>query len=209
MELLARLLGGTERVKILRYFLHHDEDIVETAFVANKLKIKTPLARKEMQSLLVAGFLEKKKTKMTITVQGDRKITAKSKEYIGWKLNTEFPHNEALRALIFDFDSIDKRELASRFKHVGRIKLFVVSGLFVGSETARLDLLIVGEAIKRNQAEKALDLLSAELGREVVYSVMDVEEFEYRRKMYDKFIRDIFEGPHEVVIDKLRKTTAE
>ena len=46
--------------------------------------------------------------------------------------------------------------------------------------------------------------LSAELGRDVVYSMMDVEEYEYRYKMYDKFLREIIDSPHETVIDKLK-----
>jgi hypothetical protein len=73
----------------------------------------------------------------------------------------------------------------------------------VGEQKSRVDLLIVGEAIKRPKAEKVLESLSAELGREVIYSIMDVEEYNYRFKMYDKFIRDIFDMPHERVIDKL------
>jgi hypothetical protein len=34
---------------------------------------------------------------------------------------------------------------------------------------------------------------------------MDVEEYEYRMKMYDKFVRDIIEMPHETVIDKIKE----
>ena len=34
---------------------------------------------------------------------------------------------------------------------------------------------------------------------------MDVEEFEYRYKMYDKFVRDILDLPHETIIDKVSK----
>jgi hypothetical protein len=65
---------------------------------------------------------------------------------------------------------------------------------------------IGGKSIKRPKAEKVFEGLSAELGRDVVYSLMDVEEFEYRFKMYDKFIRDILEMPHETIVDKLRTT---
>ena len=87
---------------------------------------------------------------------------------------------------------------------IQRIKLFVVAGVFIGDEKSRVDILIVGEVIKRPKAEKVLEALSAELGRDVIYSIMDVEEYEYRYKMYDKFVRDIREMPNETVIDKLR-----
>lgn len=203
MELLARLLGGAERVKIMRYFLHHEGNIVAASELSNKTKSKLPALKKELALLTSIGFLEKKRGKTVVSV--GKKAVSKVKEITGYTLSEEFPHNDALRALLFDFLSVDKKELAQRFKAVGRIKLFVVAGIFVNDPKSRLDILLVGEAIKRPKAEKIFEGISAEVGRDVVYSIMDVEEYEYRIKMYDKFIRDVLEMPHEKVIDKLSR----
>lgn len=205
MELLTRLLGGAERVKIMRYFLHHEETVISLHDISEKTKSKSVLVRKELTALTSIGFIEKKKARTVVTRGTGKKATSKVQEVNGYKLNTLFPHNQALKDLLFDFQSLDKRELALRFKIIGRIKLFVVAGVFIGDEKSRVDILIVGEAIKRLKAEKVLEALSAELGRDVIYSIMDVEEYEYRYKMYDKFVRDIGEMNHEVVIDKLRE----
>jgi hypothetical protein len=205
MELLAKLLGGTERVKIMRFFLHHEDAVISLHEVSDKTKSKSAIARKELTALSAIGFIEKKRTKTVVTTGTGKKSSSKVKEVNGYKLNSLFPHNQALKDLLFDFQLLDKRELASRFKLVGRIKLFLVSGVFLGETKSRVDVLLVGEAIKRPKAEKVFELLSAEIGREVVYSIMDVEEYEYRLKMYDKFVRDILEMPHETVIDKLRE----
>ncbi len=203
MELLTRLLGGAERVKIMRFFLHHEDAIVSLHDVAEKTKSKSTLARKELTALCAIGFIEKKRTRTVTTTGAGKKATSKVKEIVGFKLNTEFPHNQALKDLLFDFQLLDKRELANRFKVIGRLKLFIVSGVFIGDDKSRVDILMVGEAIKKPKAEKILEALSAELGREVIYSIMDVEEYEYRYKMYDRFVRDIIDLPHEMVIDKL------
>ncbi|MEZ0208753.1 MAG: hypothetical protein ACAH17_01070 [Candidatus Paceibacterota bacterium] len=208
MELLARLLGGNERVKIMRFFLYHDDVVVSSATVAEKTKSKGASARKELNALYAIGFIEKKKGKTFVSGRGG-KAPSKVKEIIGFKLNPFFPHNQALKDLLFDFELLDKRELANRFKPVGRVKLFVVSGVFLGLEKSRVDILLVGEAIKKPKAEKLFEALSAELGRDVVYSIMDVEEYLYRFKMYDKFVRDIVDMPHEKVIDKLSEKTAQ
>ena len=208
MELLTRLLGGAERVKIMRFFLHHEDAHVSLHEIADKTKSKNALARKEVTALCSIGFLEKKRTRTVITSGTGKKSSSKVKEVIGFKLNPEFPHNQALKDLLFDFQLLDKRELANRFKPIGRIKVFIVSGVFLGLERTRIDILIVGEAIKRPKAEKIFEVLSAELGRDVIYSIMDVEEYEYRFKMYDKFVRDIIDGPHESVIDKLKEKLA-
>ena len=203
MELLTRLLGGAERVKIMRFFLHHEDTVFSLHSISDKTKSKSALVRKELTLLSSIGFIEKKKSK-TYT-SSSKKSASKVKEITGFKLNPDFPHNQALKDLLFDFQLLDKRELAARFKLIGRIKVFIVSGVFLGEEKSRVDILIVGEAIKRPKAEKIFEMLSAELGREVVYSIMDVEEYEYRLKMYDKFIRDILDSNHEAVIDKLKE----
>ena len=205
MELLARLLGGIEKVKIMRLFLHHEDSVLSLQDVVLKTKSKSLLVRKELASLVTIGFLEKKRSKMVVTLGSGRKISSKVKEVNGYRINPLFPHNQALKDLLFDFKSVDKRELAARFKSVGRIKLFITSGVFIGDEKSRVDIFIVGEAINRAKAEKILEVLTAELGREVIYSIMDVEEYEYRYKMYDKFVRDIIEMDHEKVIDKLKE----
>lgn len=204
MELLARLLGGIERVKIMRFFLHHEDQLFAASEILEKTKTKAVSAKKELTALVAMGFIERKRAKMVVTSSAQKK-TSRVKEVNGYKLCEDFPHNEALKELLFDFQSVDKKELSTRFKSLGRIKLFIVSGIFIGDKKSRLDILLVGESIKRPKAEKIFEGISAEIGRDVIYAIMDVEEYEYRIKMYDKFIRDVVEMPHEKVIDKLSK----
>jgi hypothetical protein len=205
MEQLAKLLGGQDRVKLMRLFLHNQELTLTPKEIIEKTKSKSDVIRKEINTLLAIGFLEKKKTKSYSTVGSGKKAKQVVKESFSFKLNETFAHNQALRDLLFDFESVDKKDLASRFKAVGRIKLFLVSGIFVGDKDSRVDVLIVGEALKREKGDKVFENLAAEFGRDVAYAIMDLEEFEYRFKMYDKFIRDILDMPHEKVIDKINK----
>ncbi len=202
MELLAKLLGGYERVKIMRFFLHQTETQIDASSLSQKVKGRLPNVRKELMSLASLGFLEKRKGKAPVIV--GKKGETKIKEAVLFKLNSAFPHNEALKELLFDFKNIDKKEIANRFKQVGRIKLFVLAGVFVESDKLRVDVFIVGESLKKTMADKVLDGLSAELGRTLTSSLMDTEEFEYRRKMYDKFVGDVFVLDHEIIIDKLK-----
>lgn len=189
----------------MRFFLHNEEAILSLHDISEKTKSKSLLVRKELTALSAMGFIEKKKSKTYVSVGTGKKSTSKVKEIVGFKLNPDFPHIQALKDLLFDFQSLDKKELASRFKLIGRIKLFIVAGVFIGETKSRVDILIVGDSVKRQKAEKVIESLSAELGREVVYSIMDVEEYEYRYKMYDKFLRDIVDMPHETVIDKIKE----
>lgn len=189
----------------MRLFLHNGDNIISLHDISEKTKSKSLLIKKELTALLAMGFIEKKKSKTYVSVGVGKKSVSKVKEIIGFKLNPDFPHIQALKDLLFDFQSLDKKDLALRFKLIGRIKLFIVSGVFIGETKSRVDILIVGDSIKRPKAEKVMELLSAELGREVIYSIMDIEEYEYRYKMYDKFLRDIVDMPHETVIDKIKE----
>lgn len=210
MEQLAKLLGGTDRVKIMRLFLHHPDVAFTPKEITDKTKSKAITIRKEIATLLSIGFLEKKKNRVYSFIGKGKKAKSVIKEIPCFKLDETFSHNQALRDLLFDFESVDKKDLANKFKAVGRIKLFIVSGIFVGShKDARVDVLIVGEGLKRQKGEKVFELLASELGREIMYTIMDVEEYEYRIKMYDKFIRDIIDMPHEKVIDKISKKSAD
>ncbi len=188
----------------MRFFLHHEDELFAGNDVIEKTKSKSVPAKKELIALTAMGFIERKRVKMVVT-SGGKKKTSRVKEVNGYKLNGEFPHNQALKELLFDFQLVDKKELASRFKTLGRVKLFVVAGIFINDPKSRLDILLIGEAIKKPKAEKIFEGISAEVGREVIYSIMDVDEYEYRIKMYDKFIRDVMEMPHEKVVDKLSR----
>lgn len=201
MDVLAKLLGGYDRVKIMRYFLFEGNEPVDHFSLAYHIKGKNDVVRKEVTALTSIGFLEKRKGKANVVM--NKKGETKPREAVIYSLAPEFPHTNALKELLFDFKNIDKKEIAARFKQVGRIKLFVLAGIFVDSEKSRVDILLVGESLYEDRVQKVVDTLSAEMGRPVHISFMDTDEFEYRRKMYDKFIGDIFVMDHEVVINKI------
>lgn len=91
---------------------------------------------------------------------------------------------------------------------LGRIKLAVAAGIFlntrdVRNESALTDLFIVGDEIDRRRVNVFLRNLEANIGKEIKLGVMDLDEFEYRYTMFDRFVRTLLEGPHEKLINKL------
>ena len=127
------------------------------------------------------------------------------KEATVFRLNPKFKYRDNLSALVLDYKSIDRSLLLSRLKGMSRVKLLLLSGIFIGDDKSRVDVLYVGEAIKLKDLEKAFAGISVELGRDIKYVIMDVEEFVYRQKMFDAFIVDIINGQNEILVDKLNK----
>ncbi len=127
---------------------------------------------------------------------------------IKYVLNSNFEFFEELKSLIMKSSPAEKNKMIKKIYGLGRIKLAVISGVFLNSEKENYDnsvadLFIVGEDIHKEKLRKFLRALEAEVGREVKLSIMDKEEFDYRYGMFDRFVRVLLEGPHEKIINKL------
>lgn len=118
-------------------------------------------------------------------------------------INKEFPLFPELRLLILKAAPANRAALAKRIGLLGRVKLAVLAGVFINSDTSRADLLIVGDNIKKGRLNAFMAWLESEIGKELNFVCLTTEEYKYRMDMYDRFLRDFLEEPHERVIDKL------
>lgn len=117
--------------------------------------------------------------------------------------NKEFPLFPELRALILKIAPANRNVLAKKITGLGRVKLALIAGVFINSETSRADMLIIGDNIKKGRLNSFVAWLESEIGKELNYVVLSGEEFKYRMNMYDRFLRDILDEPHEKIINKL------
>ena len=101
--------------------------------------------------------------------------------------------------MLINSDSVDNSSLYDIFKKAGKIKLLIAAGIFIKNKESRVDLLVVGDRIKKTKLEEIVRKLEAEIGTELSYAVFDTKEFTYRLNMYDKLIRDILDYPNEVI----------
>ncbi len=92
-------------------------------------------------------------------------------------------------------------ELASSIKKLGTLSGIFLSGIFVGRPELVVDLLLVGN-VSDTQLAKFLKTTSKQFGGELNYSIMSPEEFVMRRDTFDRFIKDIFDYPHIVLLDR-------
>ncbi len=198
MDILGKLLGGIPRVKIMRLFLLNPEQPFEAADVAERSRLQSTITRRTISSLVAMDFVKKKSFIKEVTDGRTGKI--KKKRVQGYILVTDFPYITELKSLLVEGDFFKHEELARRFKPVGRVHLLVVSGIFIQNSESRLDVLIVGDNLKRNLIQKTIQVLESELGKELAYAVFESADFKYRVSMYDKLLRDVFDYPHERLI---------
>ena len=203
MDILGKLFGNPARVKIMRLFLLNPLTPFDTVEIGEKSKTKREVARKESALLELVGLVKRKVFFKEISAKKGSKKQKKVR-VSGWVLNENFPLLFPLKNVLMSGNPLNRREeLINRFKGCGRIKLLVVSGVFVQESDSRVDVLLVGDGLLKRAIESALRGLEAEMGKELTYAFLETPEFTYRMGIYDKFIRDIFDYPHEKVMDKL------
>ena len=200
METLSKLFGGQARVRIMRLFLLNNNSNFEVEEVVSRSRITKTNARKEINALSVIDFIKQK----VITKEGYR---GTKKKVVVWSLNPSFRYLQSIRDILVDPTLLLQEDLPQRFKQVGKIKLMVVSGVFIGNSKSRADVLIVGDKLKKNILQQVIKGLEAEIGKELDYVVFDTNEFKYRVDMYDKLVCDIIDLPHEKLIDNGQLST--
>jgi len=200
METLAKLFGGQARVKIMRLFLLNSESIFEVEDVVSRSRVTKANSRREINALCAMGFVKQK----TVIHEGSR---GAKKKIPAWHLDLSFPYLGSIRDLLVDPSLLLREDLPQRFKQVGKIKLMIVSGIFIGSDKSRVDILIVGDKLKKNLIQQIMKGLESEIGKELDYVVLESDEFKYRIDMYDKLVCDIIDLPHEKIVDNGQLST--
>jgi hypothetical protein len=187
MEILGKLIGSLARVKIMRLFLLNQKTGFTTKDIKKRSRVNQDILRKELKLLTSIGFTKKR-----------------SKDYI---FNSLFKYGTEMEDLLVKSDTVDSESILDTFKKSGKIKLIIVSGIFIKNKDSRVDLLIVGDKLKRSKIEEGIHKLESEIGVELVYALFDTKEFAYRLNMYDKLVRDILDFPHEVIFQAKELST--
>lgn len=187
MDQLARLFGSAARVKLLRLFIFNDDTTFLSADAAFRARLTKDAARKELTQLVAAGIIRKKTGKGPLSYLADKR----------------FKHYEALKSFLRSTTDISDTEIVAALKKAGSVRLVVLSGLFTGALESKVDLLIVGDRLEDRPLGTAIRLLEAELGRELRYACFTSEQFKYRLGVYDRLLRDVFDYPNRVILDKI------
>lgn len=96
-------------------------------------------------------------------------------------------------------------ELFGAIKKLGEVKAAFLSGAFTGQPQLPVDLLLVGK-VNLTKLDTFLKQCKTMMNIDINYSIMTPDEFKLRVNTFDRFIKDIFDYPHIVVIDALSKS---
>ena len=193
---LSILFGNAATIKLLRLFLFNPSMVFGMDDILHRARLVRHTARTELSILERAEIIRKKQTVIT-TDSGNRRRVQ------GYALNLKFEKLIPLQTFLFETAPLDSKTVLHHMRKGGKIDLLVTSGIFTRSFDGRLDLIIASSKLQQGKIESAVRTLEAELGIGIRFATFTADAFRYRLGMYDKLTRDVFDYPHQILIDRI------
>lgn len=93
--------------------------------------------------------------------------------------------------------------LVKELNKLSECKLIIVTGIFVGRVRIESDILLVGKVGEKKLA-KTLKFAEKMAEQEVRFTVMPLAEFEYRKIMSDRYVKNVLENNPVIVADRTK-----
>lgn len=205
MEILDKLFGSGAKVRIMRMYLFNPNSTFDTGAVSDLIDLDGATVRRELNLLERIGFVKKRSfvKEGAVPRRKGKKKAAPRKRSSGFMLNPKFPYIPLLQNFLINTDMVKHKEILQKLNGCGKIKLVILAGVFIHDKDSRVDMLIVGDSLKRKKIDAVVKTIEAELGKEIKYASFETPDFTYRLSMRDMLIRDILDYSHEKIIDKI------
>jgi len=178
------------RVKLIEYFFQNPTEMWYVRQITRDIDEEINAVRRELDKLQTDGMLKSEE-------RGNRKY---------YFLNPAYDFYSDLLKLVSKTTGLGKQMKKNRSK-LGKVEYIVFAGKFakkMSHSNDEVDVLAIGDVVLPELAE----LIRAEeqvRGREINYTVMSLEEFEFRKARRDPFLLSILELPRVMIIGEEEK----
>jgi hypothetical protein len=203
IETLEKIFGSAAKVKIMRLFLFNPTETFDISQIADRSKVPVSAVKREVNMMEKIGLAKKRSFFKDVVMGSGKKQKNVRRRINGWTVDENFDYLEPLRMLLIHISPLRNSELLKKLSHVGKLKLVIVSGVFINNWDSRIDLLVVGDGLRKGSMENVIKTIESEIGREIRYAYFETADFQYRLGIYDKLIRDILDFSHEKILDRL------
>lgn len=190
------LFGSKTRVKLLHLFLNNPGKSFFVREITRIIDEQINSVRRELSNMLEVGIITSD--------------SADNKLY--YQVNQRYEFYVAFRAIFGDepismgdpsikSDDVSVEKYSSILGEITGLRLAVISGVLVKGSTSSVDILLVGNISPAKVIALVKDIEKSE-GREINYSLLSYDEFYYRLSVRDRFITEIINGKHKIIIDK-------
>ncbi|MFZ2803681.1 MAG: hypothetical protein WA001_00500 [Patescibacteria group bacterium] len=200
--MLEHLFGSRTRVKLLILFVHNPDDGFFVRELTRRIDTQINAVRREIQNLVKIGML------IEISApQEDVPVKRPGLKRKYYKANKEFPLYRELHSLLTKAHIFLENKFDDRVKKLGSVSYLAFMGSFQGIPNQPVDLFLVG-TVNEVEFKKLVQELEAQLGFEINYTCMTLQEFTYRKEIADRFLDSIMLAPKTVAVNKLEGPAA-
>lgn len=191
------LFGSKTRVKLLHLFLNNPGKSFYVREITRKIDEQINSVRRELSNMLEVGIITSD--------------SADNKLY--YQVNQRYDYFVPLKAIFGDstptakvsadvkIDETTGDKYQPLLSDITGLRLALLSGVLVKGSSSSVDVLLVGN-VAHNKVKAVMGEIEKGEGREINYCVIPYDEFYYRLSIRDKFITEIINSKHSVVIDK-------
>lgn len=188
------LFGSKTRVKLLRLFLSNPGKAFYVREITRLVDEQINSVRRELSNMLSVGIIT--------SDSADNKLF--------YAVDEKFEHYKPLRAIFSENSAVSGTESgevalsswrSELDKSLPGVRVILASGSLVKDSASSIDILFVGNS-SEGKLNKVVSGIEKVEGRDLNYSLMSYEEFHYRLSVRDRFVTEILNGRHEVILDE-------
>lgn len=183
---LSDIITSKVRVKILDLFFSNVGEMYHVRGIVREIGEEINAVRRELDNLEKNGILKKEP-------RGNR---------VYYWVRGDYPLFGDLVAIVAKSSGLGRAVIDNRNK-IGKVAYVMFSGTFARGKTRKrddeVDILVVGEIVLPELAT-LIRAQESKIGREINYTVMSREEFEFRKKRRDPFLQGILLGSRTMIV---------
>lgn len=198
--MIEQLFGSKTRVKLLQLFYSNPNRSFYVREITRKIDEQINSVRRELANLLSIGIIASDNTnnRLYYEVNQTYEYYKPLKTIFG---NDSFDDSVASKPATAKAADTAPNAERDRIKALGNVEVALYTGQFTRDETSGIDVLIVGD-LNQHALHKFITELEAKEGKDIRYTVMPSQEFNYRRQIKDRFISTVLDAKKQVIIDK-------
>jgi predicted nucleotidyltransferase len=199
--MVEQLFGSKTRVKLLSLFFNNPGRPFYVREITRKIDEQINSVRRELANLLSVGL-----------VSSDG-----SNNRLYYEVNPKYEYYEQLRSIFTSMpaksndpivkETREEDKIIKRLRSTGAITFAFLTGSFARDSRTNVDIFVVGD-INKARLAKMVGEMEKEMGRELNYSALSPDEYQYRLSLNDRFITSVLEARKIVIIDGQEKPLA-
>lgn len=186
MASLGDIITSKVRIKILELFFSNLKEMYHVRGIVRETKEEINAVRRELTNLENGGILKKEP-------RGNR---------VYYFLRKDYPFYEDLVSIVAKTSGLGASLIENRAK-IGKVSYIMFSGRFARGEARKrddeIDAMVIGEIVLPELAS-LVRAEEARRGREIFFTVMSKEEFDFKKKRRDPFILNILLGGRVMIL---------